>query len=193
MTLSVIILGTTGFSMSVSSAEAAADSLPSAMLACASEQDVMARLSCYDREVAVLVASPPTPATPPLVVVSPSAAPQSNRVSDLADTSAPVVATSVPQVIVANSPAPKPAAAEAAGFGYERELETLSATVVQIRKRPYGEMIILLDNGQTWEQKHVDRRFKLSVGDTVTIKKGKVAGYRLSGSGNKTIQVSRLK
>lgn len=190
-TLSAIILVA---ALSVSTAEAVADSLPPGILACANEKDVMVRLACYDREVAALVALPPAPVAPPPIAVVPSVAPQTDRAPVQADAPSPVVAaTTAPQANVGNSTEPKPASDGVADFGYDQPVETITAKVVEIRKRPYGEMVMRLDNGQTWEQKHVDRRFKLSVGDTVTIKKGKVSGYRLSGSGNKTIQVTRRK
>ena len=55
-------------------------------------------------------------------------------------------------------------------------------------------MIILLDNGQIWEQKHRDTRFRLKVGDSVTISKGLISGYRLRSAGrNHSIQVERFK
>ncbi len=42
-------------------------------------------------------------------------------------------------------------------------LEQFSATVINIMKRPYGEMVILLNNGQIWEQKHRYNGFRLKV------------------------------
>lgn len=194
MALSAIIVVAAGSSSPLASAQAVENRVPPRILACASEQDVMVRLACYDREVAVLVARPPAPSTPPPVPMSPSAVPQADRVALPAETTAAaaVVAT-VPPAHVDSSPEPKTAAAAATGFGYDRQSESVTATVVKIRKRPYGELIVSLDNGQIWEQKHVDRRFKLHVGDTVTITRGKVSGYRMSGNANKTIQVTRRK
>ena len=40
-------------------------------------------------------------------------------------------------------------------------------------------MVISLDNDQIWIQKAPDRRFNIRIGDTITIKKGKLSGYRL--------------
>ena len=67
----------------------------------------------------------------------------------------------------------------------------ISATVTDIHKRPYGELVIRLDNGQTWEQKHRDNRFRLKIGDQVTISRGLISGYRLTGRNNNSIQVER--
>lgn len=55
----------------------------------------------------------------------------------------------------------------------------MTSNVARIRERPYGELIIYLENGQIWEQKHRDSRFRLKSGESVTISKSAVAGYRL--------------
>ena len=80
-------------------------------------------------------------------------------------------------------------------FGMPDEgLEQISATVVNIMKRPYDEMVTLLDNGQIWEQKHRDNRFRLKIGDDITVSEGLISGYHLTGGGrNNSIQVDRLK
>ncbi len=184
MTLSTIIIVAAGTGLPMATVQADADSLPTGILACANEDDVMVRLACYDREVAALVALPPMPVAPPKSADTPSVAPAKGRAVALAD--APTAAVPVP-------PATKPAAEEKVGFGYDRHIEGITASVVEIRERPYGELIIRLDNGQVWEQSHVDRRFKLRIGETVTIKKGAFSGYRLSGTSNRSIQVTRRK
>jgi len=193
MALSAIIAVAAGSGSPLAIAQDVENRVPPRILACASEQDVMVRLACYDREVAVLVARPPSPSTPPPVTVFPSAASQADRMALPAETTAGAAVATVPLAHVDSSPEHKTAAPDATGFGYDRQLESLTATVVKIRKHPYGELIVSLDNGQIWEQEHVDRRFKLRVGDTVTIRRGKVSGYRLSGKANKTIQVTRRK
>lgn len=193
MALSAIIAVAAGSGSPLAIAQDVENRVPPRILACASEQDIMVRLACYDREVAVLVARPPSPSTPPPVTVFPSAASQADRMALPAETTAGAAVATVPPVHVDSSPEPKTAAPDATGFGYDRESESVTATVVKIRKRPYGELIVSLDNGQIWEQKHVDRRFKLRVGDTVTITRGKVSGYRMSGKANKAIQVTRRK
>jgi hypothetical protein len=97
----------------------------------------------------------------------------------------------VPESRAEAAPQPPPSAGRNADFGRDPRVENIVAVVIAIRERPYGELIISLDNGHVWEQKHVDRRFRLKVGDTVTIARGAVSGYRLSGSGNRSIQVKR--
>jgi hypothetical protein len=184
--LSAIILVTTGLALPVSGAQAAADSIPPEILACATETDVIVRLACYDREVAAMVASPPAPGKPSSVAQLPPEAPKAVPTPIAASAAVPVATASA-------APAPKAAPEDKGGFGFDRRMENITAEVVKIRKRPYGELVIYLDNDQVWEQDHVDRRFRLSAGDTVTIKKGTFAGYRLSGESNKSIQVTRRK
>lgn len=157
----------------------AAPILPPQILACSTEQDVIVRLACYDREVAAFVASPPEPATyspPPVRQPAPTTA----------VTDAPAADTRV-------APATKTRPEDKSGFGFDPRMDEISATVVKIREQPYGELLIWLDNDQVWEQNQLDRRFKLRVGETVTVKKGRFSGYRLSGNSNKSIQVTRRK
>lgn len=74
------------------------------------------------------------------------------------------------------------AATNDAQFGLpkmENRQPELTANILEISKRPYGEMIISLDNDQVWIQKMPDRRFNINIGDTITIRKGRLSGYRL--------------
>jgi len=109
----------------------------------------------------------------------------------------PTTVEQEPETVIDVAPGAAPAATAVAAnddFGGKgTEVREMTATVTGIRTRPYGEMIILLDNGQIWEQKHLDRRFHLEVGERVTISKGLISGYRLSGKSNDSIQVERLK
>lgn len=159
-------------------AQTAADALPPQLLACADEVDVMRRLSCYDREMAALIGTPATQ-----VAQAPAVPAESDTPSPEPDP--------VPRV---PEPMPAPPDPEPEDFGLENKgPREITARVTDIRTRPYGEMIIQLDNGQVWEQKHRDQRFRLEVGDEVTITKGLISGYRLSGAGNNSIQVKRRK
>jgi len=149
-------------------AQTVANSLPPEILACTDEVDMMVRLSCYDS-----------------VVIKLREAPVAAGMA--------TVATPAPETITENGPVPEPAelSASDAGFGYDRPPDRITANVVEFRELPHGELIILLDNGQIWQQKHVDRRFKLRIGETVTVARGAVAGFHLSGDSNRSIQVKR--
>lgn len=201
-------------------AESAADQLSPALLACADETDVMRRLSCFDREIATLKAKPAdvpvestlaTPAavaviaaktqSPPDVTSTPITTQANSSPSPATAVAADV--TAVPAAVATTSAAtqPEPQGSPAVpvqdarddDFRYERLPDEFSAIVMDIRKKPHGEMLILLDNHQIWEQKITQSAFKLKVGDTATITKGLMGGYRLRNSGNRSIQVSRIK
>jgi hypothetical protein len=162
--------------------------LPQAILACAGESDVMLRLSCYDREVAEFRNRP--------VSAPASAAPAAPMVV----ATAPATKIAATPAVRAADPAPEPVAAAPVraknsidNFGFDAPMDEMTSNVARIRERPYGELIIYLENGQIWEQKHRDSRFRLKSGESVTITKGAVGGYRLSGNSNNSIQVQRLK
>ena len=54
----------------------------------------------------------------------------------------------------------------------------ISAIVTGIEKRPRGELVITLDNGQVWAQKEA-AYFPLKVGDPVAILAGALGSFRL--------------
>ncbi len=193
--LSAITIGIASL-LSTASAQSASNAVPAEILACADEIDVMQRLSCYDREVAAaqLASEAPLPEPAPPVADTPAptkAAPMAASIPATAMATQAIEATSMPDTgneVTVQRPESSNAEAD---FGLNVPAENIVAIVVEIRERPYGELVIRLDNGQVWEQKHVDRGFRLKVGETVAISKGMVSGYRLSGSGNRSIQVQR--
>jgi len=203
-----------GLPVTDAGAQSTANSVPAEIMACANEKDVIRRLSCYDREVAAArksaeaPAAPQVPMEPPAPVVESAPAmpdtppPDAPPPADAGPVAAAIVEDTVeaPAVAVLAPPAgkgPEQQAAQAKktadDFGYDRPADDVTAAVVALHERPYGELVISLDNGQVWEQKHVDRRFRLELGEMVTVRKGQVAGYRLSGTGNRSIQVRRIK
>ncbi|WKE65543.1 hypothetical protein PVT67_18050 [Gallaecimonas kandeliae] len=86
-----------------------------------------------------------------------------------------------------------------ASFGMEQqvekkhELDSIKAVVVKINKDPYGKLILVLDNGQTWKQG--DSGYSgIKTGDTVKLEKGALgAVYLGKDGGGRTIRVSRSK
>ena len=233
MLIAALFGATTIMSWPVLRAQTAADALPPQLLACASETDVMRRLSCYDREVAALKAEPieaavavpvvaaaavaatesePVPAAvdavpaasapssapvavaAAVVVAEEASAPKPEAEAEPAAVPQPVEATPVPTVAPTATAAPEDTEVPGSNFGVKDDgPKEFMATVADLRNKPYGELVILLDNGQIWEQKHVDNRFRLKVGEEITISKGLVSGYRLSGKNNSSIQVERIK
>ena len=67
----------------------------------------------------------------------------------------------------------------------------MSATVTAIDKRPRGELVVTLDNGQVWAQKSADRYFPLKVGDPVAILSGSLGSFRLI-AGSRAPAVTRV-
>ncbi|GKW53780.1 hypothetical protein NCCP2140_28330 [Pseudoalteromonas sp. NCCP-2140] len=69
--------------------------------------------------------------------------------------------------------------------------DQISASVKSVRKAPYGELIIELENGQQWRQVGSDR-LKLKVDDTVIIERGIFNSFLLKIEGqNRMIRVKR--
>ena len=84
-------------------------------------------------------------------------------------------------------------AAQSADSDKLAKLTEISATVTQVRKRGYGELVVTLENGQEWTEKEKESGFRVKEGDTVTIRKGSFGGYRMIGRGNRSSQVVRVK
>jgi hypothetical protein len=74
-----------------------------------------------------------------------------------------------------------------------RELGELKALVTKIETRIDGLMTITLDNGQVWRQNAPDSRFRLKVGDPVSIQPGALRSFLMSGPTNRSTRVTRVK
>ena len=61
--------------------------------------------------------------------------------------------------------------------------------VVELSRRPRGQWIITLDNGQVWLQKNADRT-RIEVGDEVTIRRGVFGARRLFTDSDRGTAVS---
>jgi hypothetical protein len=69
----------------------------------------------------------------------------------------------------------------------------ISAEVATIARRPTGEMVVTLANGQVWAQLDSDTRARLKAGDTVTIRRAALGSYLLVTPGKMAMRVKRLK
>ena len=149
-----------------------------ALQACSFIENDFNRLLCYDNTVAGKPLTKPSEKktlTPPKAVTNVSP-----------NVSAPVAAVS--------KAAP---AAKADDFGLEhKEItkdkdENITASVSSVRKAPYGELIITLDNDQQWRQIGSDS-LKLKESDTVVISRGVFNSFLLRKDGqNRSIRVKR--
>ena len=61
----------------------------------------------------------------------------------------------------------------------ESEPKRITATDTGVDKRPRGELVFTLDNGQVWAQKEVGAYFPVKVGDPVTVLAGTLGSFRL--------------
>jgi len=162
-----------------------AQSVPPSVAACASEKDSLARLVCFDREVAKY--------TQPAARVAPTPA-------------TPAVATpATPPVAAAPLPAPSPSADEfgvsgklaqkrkAAQEQVAPEVKELRASITKISNKPYGEVVLELDNGQVWEQLEARSTFVIKAGEGVVIKPAKFGSFILTTDAGATTRVHRTK
>ena len=177
----------TGFAVLLSgmalSSASAADALSDKLLACADKADDASRLHCFDAAVAGLRKTPAAPAA--ATVAAASAAPKATSAA------------------AAAPPAAAPAAAAAVSaedrFGARGDLrpETQSAvneitgTVTEVSKKPYGELVVTLDNGQVWAEL-APSKVKVKVGDTVKVESGALGSFRLVAN-NRSSKVSRVR
>ena len=149
--------------------------LPDGLIGCMDEIDSLRRLVCYDREMSQL-----TSTTKEL----PSATAEDRVTADGSG-------------VTAGAPEKRPIKSEDKAQQELQADETLpqranlTATIIKISKKRYGELIISLDNGQVWAEK-IPTRMRLDVGDTVSIRQGRFGGYRLSGHGNRSTEVTRI-
>ena len=121
------------------------------------ESDVLQRLSCYDREMARLTST-------------------TKKVSS-AETEDRTTADG--WGVTAGAPEKRPGKSddivqqELQAGGMPPQRADLTATIVKISKKRYGELIISLDNGQVWAEKIPTRSIRLNVGDTISIRQGR--------------------
>jgi hypothetical protein len=149
------------------------------LAACSGERDDALRLACYD-EVAQLATAARKQAAPTDASINtktPQSKPESKPES--AEDSFGVYGSEVA----------RKRGAEEGKTG--TQLKRLTATVTAISKRPRGELVVTLDNGQVWLQKETQSYFPIRIGDEVAITSGALGSFRLAVAGRST-QVTRI-
>jgi hypothetical protein len=165
-----VLSASTGFAPAT-----AAESTDEALLACADEPDDARRLRCFDAAVAGLRRARATPAA-----------------SAAAPSSAPAPAASPP------APAAAPSAEEQFGARGDLRpdsrtaLSEITGTITALSTRPYGQLVVTLDNGQVWAEL-APSKLKLKTGDTVKIEAGALGSYRLVAPNRRSSKVSRVR
>jgi hypothetical protein len=177
------ILSFAGLS-SLAVSAAFAQSLPPSVAACTSEKDSLARLVCFDREVAKYTQSSarvaPTQVAP--AAVSPPAA-------TVAATPPPATTPNNDEFGVNGKLAKQRAAAKGETPEEQKELR---AAVTKITSRPFGELVLELDNGQVWEQPEKKGSFIIKVGDGVVIRQARFGSYMLTVDTGATTRIRRI-
>ena len=144
------------------------------------------RLACFD----ALTKARPEPATAPAAATP-----------DPAPAPAPAVESAAPAAEAPPAPQAEPAGAAAQATPQQNASVTeprerpqeYSATVVALRERPYGQMVVTLDNGEVWSELSASRSFLVEVGDTITMKSGRFTkSYRLVAPGGRGHKMTLL-
>jgi hypothetical protein len=187
------ILLTAVLLLGVNSVEAAPADLPGALGKCAAIGDAQARLACYDdlaRSVnppapSMSIAAPAAPIAP--VVAAPAAKPSNFGENGIAPQTSPDQFGSerLPPPPAQDTQAPK-------------EIDSITATLTEYAKNPFGKFIVFLDNGQVWRQLQGDSgeaRFNRNPKDNkVTISRALFGSYSMLLNGSaKTYKVERIK
>lgn len=162
----------------------AAQPTTEALLACADEPDDPRRLRCFDAVVAGLRTAPPAPAASASASASASAA----------------AAPSVPAPVAAPETS-APAASAEDRFGARGDLKRekhadlseISATVTAVSTKPYGGLVVTLDNEQVWAEITSGSKLKLKPGDAVKIERGALGSYVLITSNGRSSKVARAR
>jgi hypothetical protein len=189
-----------------------AQAVPPSLITCSTQTDSGERLACYDREIARLRQLPATTSgaamAPPVAATSPTSPSPSSRTTP--PTPAPPAAvtsasaTPVPPPGSFAPPDPNdPVAIDRFGLTPDlqhqrqeegrapKELPQIAAKVTSVRYKVRGEIVVGLDNGQTWEQAEYDGDVSMDVGDTVTIKAGALSAYYMRPRVGRIVRVRR--
>ncbi|MEM7430309.1 MAG: hypothetical protein AAF351_00090 [Pseudomonadota bacterium] len=162
-------------------AYAEGDTLADQLTACARENMDAARLACYDA-IARVPGGLQAPSTPPEPTPAPAPTPT-------ATAAAPVVAATSATTMGVDP---------VAEFGKEdekddeREVREISAMATAVKKRPAGQLMVTLDNGQVWTEKDHEAHFRIRVGDVVRIKKGRFGGFTMINADRRSSAVRRI-
>ncbi|HLS80517.1 MAG TPA: hypothetical protein VK025_03845 [Steroidobacter sp.] len=160
---------------------AADEPLAERIAACTSEKDEVRRLACFDRAAQPLAA--------------PRAAALNDHSSDGAHVEPPVRADAPAQ----DAEAVAEFGVKGSAIARERDVraqdsppDRISAVITKIERRPRGELVFALDNGQVWAQKRAQSYYPAKTGDSATILAGALGSHRLIVGGRATA-VTRIK
>jgi len=167
-------LGLVGFVAMGEASRADPPDVVAGMRACANEQDDSRRLACYDRSVGRIPLEPHDSAAskpqPPPVLAGPEAVALAEQQFGMN-----------PQL-----------ARQQAGAQAMPQLKELRARVVAMSRKPRGEPIVKLENGQVWQAADGEVTDRLKVGDVVTIWTGMMGSYYMAVR-HESVRVTRVR
>ena len=164
---------------------ARAEDAIAALRLCASQADDGMRLRCYDSEMRRLSEVHAAPAV-----------------------SAPVAAAAAPSRDDGPVPAVTASMTPEEVFGFSgsvaqaeidrrderlNAVDKIEAAVTKVDRRPYGEWVVTLANGQVWAQKSVEPGVKVQAGDQVVIRRASLGSFLMSTPAGRSTRVSRIK
>lgn len=179
-----------------------ADDLIGGMAKCAAIADNAARLGCYDALNPQLKAAEAAPPAPPVVAAPPPAAAPDERA--WYDPSRYFGVNPTQQRTPAQfgsesltAPPPPPGAPATPENTPPPALDSITSGVSEYSFTPYGKFIVILADGQIWQQLQSDSgtaHFAKSGPNSVTISRGTLGSYVLAiGDSMITFKVKRLK
>jgi hypothetical protein len=181
-----------------------AQSVSDQVRGCAAQADTGARLACYDQLAASLGkgAAVSGAAVEGGVARAGGVGPAAQRAAMANDagggsTAAATQGAGLEDGSAAVSPPSPDAQFGIAGGKLEQRKEAvvpkeIQAVVSGVARRPRGELVITLDNGQVWAQLAPQEYYPLKIGDTVHISKGALGSYSLTTPAKRGSKVTRL-
>jgi hypothetical protein len=162
-----------------------AQEVPPSIVACTSQSNVLSRLECFDREVARLTRGEKPVASTQVPPAAPTVVP-------------PVVAPTPPQNAtpaddnfgLSGELARRRAAEEGRP---QKKMTELKASIVKVTRKPYGEYVFELDNGQVWEQPEKKSSLFIKEGENIRITSGAMGSFFLTADSGATTRVRRVR
>jgi hypothetical protein len=177
-------------------------SLSDQVRGCAAQADTGARLACYDQLAAGLGKGAAVGGAAIDGAQAGTAGSAAQRAAVADDAAGGSTAAATQRAGMANDAAAASPPSPEAQFGIsggklEQKKEAVAPKEIQavvsgVARRPRGELVITLDNGQVWAQLAPQEYYPLKIGDTVHISKGALGSYSLTTPAKRGSKVTRL-
>jgi hypothetical protein len=199
-TKTVVVLSAAILAIGGPIATEAQDKTDERIRACGEIENATERMECFNALVESVNENPAEPDVPTVKDAPAAAATATKPAADsaAAATSATAISTTSPATEADDIGLEEPMAAEAEQQEKEEqkksEPESVHSTITQSQKSGLNHFVVMLDNGQVWEETDGSRRIGLpKVGQPVEISKGRFGGYRMKiGDDNRVAWVRRL-